>query len=91
MSTLRTAATASSTRIDQVLPVTPIVTPIQKYIPIDKLVNLVIKSLPRLITFFLGMSYRLISFLTAYKALLAGLSAGVYFCTGVTIGVIGRT
>jgi len=41
--------------------------------------------------FFLGMPYRLISFLTAYKALLAGLSVGVYFRTGVTAGVTGRT
>ena len=40
--------------------------------------------------FFLGMPYRLISFLAAHKALLAGLSAGVYFYTGVVIGVIGR-
>ena len=37
------------------------------------------------------MPYRLISFLTAYKALLAGLSIGVYFYIGVTVGVIGRT
>jgi hypothetical protein len=36
MPTLRTAATASSTRIDQVLPVTPVVTPIRKYTPADK-------------------------------------------------------
>ena len=41
--------------------------------------------------FFLGIPYRLIFFLTAYKALLAGLSMGVYFYIGVTIGVIGRT
>ena len=41
--------------------------------------------------FFLGMPYRLISFLAVYKALLAGLSIGVYFYTGVAIGVIGRT
>jgi hypothetical protein len=40
--------------------------------------------------FFLGMPYRLISFLTAYKALLASLSVGVYFYIGVTAGVIGR-
>ena len=33
MPTLRTAATATSTRIDQVLPTTPI----QKYTPADKL------------------------------------------------------
>ena len=37
MSTLRTAATATSTRIDQALSVTPVATPIQKYTPIDKL------------------------------------------------------
>ena len=37
MPTLRTAATASSTYIDQVLPITPVVTPIQKHTPIDKL------------------------------------------------------
>jgi hypothetical protein len=36
------------------------------------------------------MPYRLISFLTAYKALLAGLSVGVYFYTGVITGVAGR-
>jgi len=41
--------------------------------------------------FFLGMPYRLISFLTAHEALLAGLSVGVCFCTGVAAGVIGRT
>ena len=37
MPTLRTAATASSTRINQVLPITPIAAPIQKYTPVDKL------------------------------------------------------
>jgi len=37
------------------------------------------------------MPYRLISFLTAYKALLASSSVGVYFYTGVTAGVIGGT
>ena len=37
------------------------------------------------------MPYRLISFLIAYKALLASLSAGVCFRTGVAAGVIGRT
>ena len=37
------------------------------------------------------MPYRLISFLAIYKALLASLSTGVYFYTGVAIGVIGRT
>ena len=36
------------------------------------------------------MPYRLISFLAAYKALLASLSIGVYFYTGVATGVIGR-
>jgi len=41
--------------------------------------------------FFLGISYKLISFFTAYKALLAGLFIGVYFYTGVAAGVIGRT
>ena len=39
--------------------------------------------------FFLGMPYRLISFLAAYKVLLASLSVGVCFCIGVTAGVIG--
>ena len=37
------------------------------------------------------MPYRLISFLTIYEVLLAGLSMGVYFCIGVAIGVMGRT
>ena len=37
MPTLRTTATVTSTRIDQVLPITPTVTPIQKHTPIDKL------------------------------------------------------
>ena len=41
--------------------------------------------------FFLGILYKPISFLTAHKALLAGLSIGVYFYIGVTAGVIGRT
>jgi hypothetical protein len=41
--------------------------------------------------FFLGIPYRLISFLTAYKVLLASLSIGVCFYIGVAIGVIGRT
>ena len=40
--------------------------------------------------FFLGIPYRLISFLTVYKVLLASLSVGVYFYIGVTIGVVGR-
>ena len=39
--------------------------------------------------FFLGMLYRLISFLAVYKAFLAGLSVGVYFCIGVAAGVMG--
>ena len=39
--------------------------------------------------FFLGIPCRLISFLAAHKALLASLSIGVYFHTGVTVGVIG--
>ena len=37
------------------------------------------------------MPYRPTSFLTAYEALLASLSTGVYFYTGVAAGVIGRT
>ena len=37
------------------------------------------------------MPYRLISFLTAYKALLASLSMGVCFYIGVVAGVTGRT
>jgi hypothetical protein len=37
------------------------------------------------------MPYRLISFLTAYKILLASSSIGVYFCIEVAAGVIGRT
>ena len=41
--------------------------------------------------FFLGIPYRLISFLATYKALLAGLSAGVYFCIRVAAGGTGRT
>jgi hypothetical protein len=41
--------------------------------------------------FFLGMPYRLISFLTIYKAFPAGLLVGVYFYTEVAIGVIGGT
>jgi len=50
-----------------------------------------IKSLPRLITFFLGMPYRPTFFLTVHKVLLAGSSVGVYFYIGVAIGVTGRT
>ena len=37
------------------------------------------------------MPYRLISFLTVHKALLASLSVGVYFCMGVAAGVMGGT
>jgi len=37
------------------------------------------------------MPYRLISFLTTYEAFLAYLFMGVYFYTGVAIGVIGGT
>ena len=37
------------------------------------------------------MPYKLISFLTAHKALLASLSVGVYFYIGVNTGVMGRT
>jgi len=37
------------------------------------------------------MPYRLISFFTTHEALLAGLSAGVYFYIGVAVGVTGRT
>ena len=36
------------------------------------------------------MPYRLISFLAAYEALLASLSAGVYFHIRVAAGVTGR-
>jgi len=50
-----------------------------------------IKSLSGLVMFFLGMPYRPTSFLTAHKALLAGLSVGIYFCIGVAAGVTGRT
>ena len=41
--------------------------------------------------FFLGMPYRPISFLATYKALLASLLVGVYFYTGVAMGVMGGT
>ena len=41
--------------------------------------------------FFLGIPYRLISFLTTYKALLISLSMGIYFYIGVAVGVTGRT
>jgi len=37
------------------------------------------------------MPYRPTSFLTAHEALLASLSVGVYFYTGVAAGVTGRT
>ena len=37
------------------------------------------------------MPYRLISFLAAYKVLLASSSAGVYFYAGVAAGVMGGT
>ena len=37
------------------------------------------------------MPYKLISFLTAHEALLAGLFIGVYFYTEVAVGVIGGT
>ena len=40
--------------------------------------------------FFLGIPYRLISFLAAYKALLASSSIGVYFRIRVAVGVAGR-
>ena len=46
-----------------------------------------IKSLPKLIMFFLGILYRPTSFLTTHKVFLAYLSAGVCFCIGVTAGV----
>ena len=39
---------------------------------------------------FLGMLYRLTSFLTAHEALLASSSAEVYFRTRVAVGVAGR-
>jgi len=39
--------------------------------------------------FFLGIPYKLISFLTVHEALLAGLSIGVCFYIGVAVGVIG--
>ena len=48
-------------------------------------------SLPKLVIFFLGILYRLISFFAAYKVLLASSFTGVYFYIKVTIGVIGRT
>jgi len=41
--------------------------------------------------FFLGIPYRLISFLAIYKAFLVYLSVGVCFYTGVAAGVIGGT
>ena len=48
-----------------------------------------IESLPGLVMFFLGMPYRLISFLATHEAFLAYSSAGVCFCIGVTTGVTG--
>ena len=36
MPTLRTAATASSTRTEQALPATPIATLVRKYTPVDE-------------------------------------------------------
>ena len=39
--------------------------------------------------FFLGIPYRPIFFLAVHEALLAGLSAGVYFYIGVAAGVMG--
>jgi hypothetical protein len=39
---------------------------------------------------FLGILYRLISFLPVYIASSAGLSTGVYVYTGVAIGVMDR-
>ena len=52
---------------------------------------MVIESLPRLVMFFLGIPSRPISFLAVYEALLASLSAGVCFRTGVAAGVTGGT
>ena len=52
---------------------------------------MVIKSLFRLVTFFLSIPCRLVSFFTTYKALLIGLSVKVYFYTGVVVEVIGKT
>ena len=37
------------------------------------------------------MPYKLISFLAIYEAFLAYSAAGVYFYTGVTVGVTGGT
>jgi hypothetical protein len=37
MPTLQTAATASNTRVNRVPPITPIVTPVRIYTPVDKL------------------------------------------------------
>ena len=53
--------------------------------------NIVIKSLSKFIIFFLGMPYRLASFLTIYKALLIGLFVEVYFYTEIVIEVAGKT
>jgi hypothetical protein len=52
---------------------------------------LVIKSLFILIILFLGIPYRLISFLFIYIAPLIILFMRVYVCIGVAIGVIDRT
>ena len=41
--------------------------------------------------FFLGISYKLISFFTVYKALLTSSSIEAYFYIGVALGVIDRT
>ena len=51
---------------------------------------MVIKSLLILIILFLGMLYRLISFLPIYIASSTSLSIGVYIYIGVAIGVIDR-
>jgi len=50
-----------------------------------------IKSLPGLVMFFLGMPYKLISFIATHKAFLACLFMGVCFYTGVATGVISGT
>ena len=55
------------------------------------MVDLIIKSLLRLVIFFLSMPYRPISFLTIYEVFLANSLAGVYFYIGVTAGVISGT
>jgi len=55
------------------------------------LVNLTVKSFLGLITLFLSMPYKPISFFTAYKAFLAGSLIGVYFYIGVAAWVTGGT